>query len=85
MLKSHKSKVGVIYICNHESNVPPGYYHNSFVTTHVRKHMMYGDTLLVSMNQRVLNEPNKECNISAEVHELSQSHCGDNREGTLFS
>ena len=22
---------------------------------------------------------------SAQVHELPQSHCGDNREGTLFS
>ena len=22
--------------------------------------------------------------LSAQVHELPQSHCGDNREGTLF-
>ena len=55
------------------------------MATHVLKHMIYGDTLLLSLNQRVLNEPSKECNISAEVHEVSQSHCGDNREGTLFS
>ena len=48
---------------------PPGYHHNGFVTTHALGHMMYG------------------CNRTscAQVHELSQSHCGDNREGTLFS
>ena len=23
--------------------------------------------------------------MSCQVHELPQSHCGDNREGTLFS
>ena len=25
------------------------------------------------------------CTSCAPVHELPQSHCGDNREGTLFS
>ena len=25
------------------------------------------------------------CTSSAQVHELPQSHCGDNREGTMFS
>ena len=25
------------------------------------------------------------CTSCAQVHELPQSHCGDNREGTLFS
>ena len=25
------------------------------------------------------------CTSSAQVHELPQSHCGDKREGTLFS
>ena len=25
------------------------------------------------------------CPPGAQVHELPQSHCGDNREGTLFS
>ena len=25
------------------------------------------------------------CTSCAQVHELLQSHCGDNREGTLFS
>ena len=105
-------------------------------------HIMYGYTLLVPMNQRVLNKLSKEHNISshkwstthrvlksprskmsviymqsckhcdhlhyapcvacwilfgslvpavcncsscAQVYELPQSHCGDNREGTLFS
>ena len=53
---------------------PPSYHHNSFVATHALGHMMYGYTLLVPMNQRVLNKLGKEHNIS-----------GDNREGTLFS
>ena len=34
---------------------PPGYHPNGFVTTHALGHMMYGYTLLVPMNQRVLN------------------------------
>ena len=25
------------------------------------------------------------CTLCAQVHELQKSHCGDNREGTLFS
>ena len=50
---------------------PPGYHHNGFVATHSLGHMMYGYS----------------CNRTscAKVHELPQSHCGDNREGTLFS
>ena len=43
---------------------PPGYHHNGFVATHALGHMMYGSTLLVSMNQRVLNKQSKERNIS---------------------
>ena len=38
---------------------PPGYHHNGFVTTHALGHMMYGSTLLVPMNQRVLNKQSK--------------------------
>ena len=34
---------------------PPGYQHNGFVAIHALGHMMYGYTLLVPMNQRVLN------------------------------
>ena len=30
----------------------PGYYHNGFVATHALGHMMYGYTLLVTMNQK---------------------------------
>ena len=47
---------------------PPGYHHNGFVATHALGHMMYGSS----------------CTSCAQVHELPQSHCGDNREGTLF-
>ena len=43
---------------------PPGYHHNGFVATHALGHMMYGYTLLVPMNQRVLNKLSKEHNIS---------------------
>ena len=43
---------------------PPGYYHNGFVPTHALGHMMYGYTLPVPMNQRVLNKQTKERNIS---------------------
>ena len=50
---------------------PPGYHHVGFVVIHALGHMMYDYTLLVPINQR--------------VHELPQSHFGDNREGTLFS
>ena len=43
---------------------PPGYHHNGFVATRALGHMMYGSTLLVPMNQRVLNKQSKERNIS---------------------
>ena len=43
---------------------PPGYHHNGFVATRALGHMMYGYTLLVPMNQRVLNKQSKERNIS---------------------
>ena len=43
---------------------PPGYHHNGFVATHALGHMMYGSTLLLPMNQRVLNKQSKERNIS---------------------
>ena len=38
----------------------PGYAHNGFVATYALGHMMYSYTLLVPMNQRVLNKSNKE-------------------------
>ena len=43
---------------------PPGYHHNGFVATHALGRMMYGYTLLLPMNQRVLNKQSKERNIS---------------------
>ena len=50
---------------------PPGYHHNGFVATHALGHMMYGY--------------NRNRTSRDQVHDLAQSHCGDNREGTLFS
>ena len=49
---------------------PPGHHHNGFVATHVLGHMMYGYTLLVPMNQRVLNKISKEHNISGHNDHL---------------
>ena len=43
---------------------PPGHHYNGFVATHAFGHMMYGYTLLVPMNQRVLNKQSKGRNIS---------------------
>ena len=43
---------------------PPGYHHDGFVASHALGHMMYGYTLLVGMNQRVLNKLSKERRIS---------------------
>ena len=40
------------------------YHHNGFVATHALGHIMYGYTLLVPMNQRVLNKLSKEHNVS---------------------
>ena len=54
---------------------PPGYHHNGFVATHTLGHMMYGFGKKFYKNRT----------SCAQVHELPQSHCGDNREGTLFS
>ena len=39
---------------------PPAYHHNGFVAIHALGYMMYGYTLLVPMNQRVLNKLSKE-------------------------
>ena len=35
---------------------PPSYRQNDFVATHALGHMMYSYTLLIPMNQRVLNK-----------------------------
>ena len=43
---------------------PPGYHNNSFVATDALGQMMYSYTLLVPMNQTVLNKLIKERNTS---------------------
>ena len=47
----------------------PGYHHNAFVATEVLGQLyivwlIYSYTLLVPMNQKVLNKLNKECNVN---------------------
>ena len=49
----------------------PGYHHNGFVATHALGHMTYSYRTSYTKDTK--------------VHELPQSHCGYNREGTLFS
>ena len=44
---------------------PPGYHHNGLMITHALGHMIYGYTLLVPINQRVLKKLSKEHNISS--------------------
>ena len=41
-----------------------GYHQNGFVATHALGHMMYSYTLLIPLNQRVLNKLRKEHNIT---------------------
>ena len=60
---SHKQDERNIYVIM-KIMCPPGYHHNGFVATHALGHMIYGYTLLVPMNQRVLNKQSKERNIS---------------------
>ena len=43
---------------------PPSYHYNGFVATATFGHMMYGYTLLVPVNERVLNKLSKERNLS---------------------
>ena len=43
---------------------PPSYHHNGFVATHALGYMMYSYTLLVPLNQRVLNKLTNEHNMS---------------------
>ena len=53
---------------------PPGYHHNGFVATHALGNMMYGYTLLVPMNQRVLNKQSKEHNTVHHVPKYMSWH-----------
>ena len=75
-----------MYICNHENNVVPSRLSpqwlcgNSCTWAHdVRLHIA-GTNEPKSAQQAMCNRTS-----CAQVHELPQSHCGDNREGTLFS
>ena len=43
---------------------PPGYHRNGFVVTHAFRNVIYGYTLLVPLNQRVVNKPSKEHNLN---------------------
>ena len=47
---------------------PPSYHHNGFVATDALGHMMYDYTLLLPMNQRVLNKLSKERNIIVHIY-----------------
>ena len=38
---------------------PPGYHHDGSVATHALRHITYGYTLLVPMNQSALNKLSK--------------------------
>ena len=57
---------------------PPGYHHNGFVATHGFGHVMYGYTLLVLINERVINKPSKKHNIIGHnwstTHRVLKSH-----------
>ena len=55
-----------------KTKCPPNYHHSGFVATHVLGRMMYGCTLLVPMNQTVLNKRRKERNISG--HKRCKTH-----------
>ena len=63
---SQNQDVHVIMKCiyNHEINVPSPLSPNGFVAAHALGYMMYGYTLLMSMNQRFLNKLIKERNIN---------------------
>ena len=56
-----------LYICDHDKNMPSQLlqqWHNGFVVNPALGHIVYGYTLLVPINQRVLKKLNKESNIS---------------------
>ena len=49
-----------------ETIYPPDFHHNDFVATGAFGHTMYGYTLLVPMNQRVLDKKIKGHNINGQ-------------------
>ena len=66
---------------------PPGYHHNGFMATHALEHMMFGYTFTYWYHWYLCSLLPAMCNRTsyAQVHELPQSHRGDNRESALFS
>ena len=58
----------------------PGYHHNGFVATHALGHMMYRTSCAQNHHR-----PYIMCVQTVQHGFTPQSHCGDNREGTLFS
>ena len=55
---------GFYGICNHENNVPSRLSSQWLCKTHALAQMMYSYTMLVPMNQIMLNKPSKEGNMS---------------------
>ena len=57
---------------------PSSYHHNGFVATHALEQMIYRYTLLIPMNQKVLNKLRKEHNVSdhkwSKTHRVLKSH-----------
>ena len=68
VLKSRKSKMGVIYMQSQKQCVPL-VTTSCFVATHTLGHMMYDCTLLVVINQRLLNKRGME-QISVVISDL---------------
>ena len=62
-----------MYIYNHENNVP----------SRLSPQWLCGNSCTWAHDVRLTVHDNR--TSCAQVHELPQSHCGDNREGTLFS
>ena len=64
---------------------PFRYHHNGFVATHALRHMMYGCLVRNCMCHECKCMCMPICSTSCtQVHELLQSHYGDNWEGILF-
>ena len=69
-LTEARSKMGVIYICNHENNVP----------SQSPPKCLCGNSWTWAYGVRLCA-----CTSCAPISEFPQSYCGDNRKSTLFS
>ena len=82
VLKSHKSKMGVIYICNYENNMSSRLLMAWFVACGlwlVAAHSFGLWALFWSLVTVVCN-----CTSCAQKHELPQSNCGDDGRAHCF-